>query len=137
MTDDDGASAPLLATVRMDEGPAGTPLLVAVRSDMDRGFDRDQHRHAEHLIAWSATATIALRTGGRDWLVPPTHALWIPAGTPHALQVLRPGLAHAVLLGADGCPITWSEPTGVTITPLVRELIVHLGRHTERTRTRT
>jgi AraC-like DNA-binding protein len=106
-------------------------VLVVASGELDPGLDAGgEHRHAEHLLAWSATATVTIRIDARDWLVPPTHALWIPAGTPHAVTVLRAGQGHVVRLGVDGCPITWAEPTGVVITPLVRELIVHLDSRT-------
>ena len=119
--------------------PAGArpPLLVTVRTDLDRGMLAEQHQHSNHLIAWSASATVSLRTGIRDWLVPPTHGLWVPADCPHAVEVVRPGHGYAVLLSADRCPIAWTEPTGVLITPLIRELIIHLDRHPDQTNTRS
>lgn len=112
------------------------PLLWTGRTEMDAGSGFGQHRHTDHLIAWSETVTVTMRTGTRDWLVPPTHALWIPAGTPHAFTVRRGGHGYGVVVRADRCPLDWDEPTGVLITPLVRELIVHLGRESARTGTR-
>lgn len=117
-----------------DTGPS---LLVTVRSDGDRGAVLTQHHHPEHLVSWSATATVTVRTGARDWLVPPTHGLWVPAGTSHSVEVLRQGRGYAVLLDVARCPITWAEPTGVLITPLIRELIVYLDRHPHPDETRS
>ncbi|CAM3573403.1 AraC family transcriptional regulator [Kibdelosporangium persicum] len=110
--------------------------VIAVGGDMHRGGTMGLHEHAEHLISWSATAMVSLRTATRDWLIPPTHGLWMPAGCPHAVEVFRPGRGYAVVLNAKNCPITWTEPTGVLITPLVRELIVHLDQHPEQDDTR-
>jgi AraC-like DNA-binding protein len=110
------------------------PLLVIGGADFDRGVLAEPHRHAEHMISWSSSATVSLRTGDRDWLVPPTHALWIPAGCPHSVEVFRPGHGYAVLLPPDRCPVAWAEPAGVLITPLIRELIVHLDGDAGRTR---
>jgi AraC-like DNA-binding protein len=104
-----------------------------MRADFDRAVLVEQHDHADHLIAWSAAATVSIRTGSRDWIVPPTHGLWVPAGCPHSVQVSRPGHGYAVLLRPDRCPSAWTEPTGVLITPLIRELIIHLDRHPEQT----
>jgi len=33
-----------------------------------------------------------------------------------------------VTFALDHCPITWTEPTGVTVGPLLRELVTHLHR---------
>ncbi|QKW38838.1 AraC family transcriptional regulator [Actinomadura sp. NAK00032] len=119
----------------MADVQAPPPLLVIGGAYFDQGALAEQHQHPdEHLITWSATATVSLRTGERDWLVPPTHALWIPAGCPHRFEVSRAGYGYAVVLSRNGCPITWAEPTGVLVTPLLRELIVHLDGGAARAR---
>jgi AraC-like DNA-binding protein len=114
---------------------AGTVLATA-RTEFDAGLAFGLHEHPFHLLSWSETATVTHRTADRDWLVPPTHALWMPAGVPHALAVVRGGRGYGVVLSAQHCPVSWTEPTGVLVTPLVRELIVHLDRHPRRARTR-
>lgn len=114
------------------------PVLEISQMVIERpGGILDLHAHPDHhMLAWSATAMVALRTGTRDWLVPRTHALWIPAQVPHSASVLRAGHGYGVVLPAARCPITWTEPTGVLITPLIRELIVHLDQHREPTANR-
>ncbi|WP_169775372.1 helix-turn-helix domain-containing protein [Streptomonospora alba] len=107
----------------------GPPLLVVSGSAFDQGLVLDEHQHpCHHMIIWSATATITMRTGHRDWLVPPTHGLWIPAGTSHAAEVIRPGHSYGILLSVDRCPSIGTETTGVLITPLIRELIIHIDQ---------
>ena len=113
-----------------DRDPA-TPL-ISIEADLGPGMRTGQHEHPGHLIAWSATATVSVRAGTRDWLVPPSHALWIPARHPHTTAVSRPGRGYSVLVEPDGCPVSWPEPTGVLVTPLVRELIIHLDRNPDR-----
>ena len=117
---------------------SSTPPLLVLGTDMDRGVLTDLHQHADHLLMWSATATVRIHTAQRDWLVPPTHALWVPAGCSHAGDVLRPGRSYGVLLDTARCPVSWTEPTGVLMTPLLRELVRHLAlltaEHTERAR---
>ncbi|MBF6330310.1 helix-turn-helix domain-containing protein [Nocardia transvalensis] len=114
----------------------GLPLLVVTHSQLDRGTRLAYHHHPHHLIVWETGATVTVRTDGRDWLVPPTHGLWIPAATPHAVDVLHPGGSCVVAVDAR-CPISWTEPTGVLITPLIRELITYLHTHPAPHRTRT
>ncbi|XVQ06790.1 helix-turn-helix domain-containing protein [Spirillospora sp. CA-255316] len=109
-------------------------VMATARTEFDRGTAFGLHVHPFHLLSWSETATVTHRTADRDWLVPPTHALWMPAGVPHAVAVVRGGRGYGVILNARHTP--WTEPTGVLVTPLVRELIVHLDRHPERSRAR-
>lgn len=111
-------------------------VMATARTEFDRGFAFGLHVHDFHLLSWSATATVTHRTADRDWLVPPTHALWMPAGVPHAVAVVRGGLGYGVILSARGGKAPWTEPTGVLVTPLVRELIVHLDRNPGRARAR-
>ncbi|SMD18678.1 helix-turn-helix transcriptional regulator [Kibdelosporangium aridum] len=111
--------------------------VIAIGGQFTRGVLAGLHEHAEHLLSWSATTTVSLRTRHRDWLVPPTHALWMPAGCPHSVEVFRSGRGYAVVVSPENCPITWTEPTGVLVTPLIRELIVHLDQHQRPHHTRT
>lgn len=64
--------------------------------------------------------------GSRDWLIPPGYGLWVPGGLEHGGTVLHEGELSILHLDAERCPITWTEPTGVAIGPLLRELITHL-----------
>jgi AraC-like DNA-binding protein len=110
-----------------DRDPANP--LISIEVDLGPGLLTGQHEHPHHLIAWSATATVSVRTGTRHWLVPPSHALWIPARYSHTTEVSRPGRGYAVLVDPGRSPVTWAEPTGILVTPLIRELVVHLDRH--------
>ncbi|MFF3376681.1 helix-turn-helix domain-containing protein [Streptomyces sp. NPDC002680] len=94
------------------------------------------HHHDRHLVVWSTTAAFAVHADGHDWAVLPSHALWVPAGTPHSGTVLRPGRSHDVLLDTGRSPFPRAEATDVLLTPLIRELLAHLARDRERTRTR-
>jgi AraC-like DNA-binding protein len=101
---------------------------------IDRGESKEHeqfqathsHSHPEPMLLWTSTATVAVTVGSRDWLVPPGYGLWIPAGTEHAGAVLHDGEGSVVTFVVDDCPIGWTEPTGVLVGPLLRELIAHL-----------
>lgn len=114
-----------------DRDPANP--LISIETELGSGLRTGQHTHPDHLIAWSDTATVSVRTGTRDWLVPPTHALWIPARLPHTTEVSRPGRGYAVVIDPGRSPVAWTDPTGILVTPLIRELIIHLDRHPDRT----
>ncbi|GAA1396081.1 helix-turn-helix transcriptional regulator [Pseudonocardia kongjuensis] len=107
------------------DGPR--PGVVAVlRQEIGPGTTVELHRHDDrHLVFWSATATATVRTDDRDWLVPPTHALWMPAGVWHGVATVRPGHGYGVAL--DATAGGWARVTPLLVTPLVRELIVHLA----------
>jgi AraC-like DNA-binding protein len=106
-------------------------LVVEVGAGAERVDQVATHAHSDPLLAWSDSATVAVNDGGRSWIVPPGSGLWIPADTPHAIQVLRSGSGSALAFDRERCRIAWPEPTAVAVTPLVRELIRHLARRAD------
>lgn len=101
---------------------------------MAKGSWFHEHRHPAHQLAWAASGLLRVRTAASAWLLPPTLALWIPAGVPHATGAAgTAGAAGSAVLRSpyvtpEGCPVTWAEPTVVEVNPLLRALIEHLER---------
>ncbi|MBQ0825084.1 helix-turn-helix domain-containing protein [Streptomyces sp. RG38] len=109
-------------------GPAASPILC-----IDRDTARDHellhlHAHPEPMLTWSSTATLMGTVARRDWLIPPGYGFWVPGGIEHSGAVLHPGHMVTITFAADGCPLTWTEPTCFTVGPLLREIITHLHR---------
>jgi AraC-like DNA-binding protein len=111
-------------------GPTEAPVSPILSIERGDAGDVDQvvemHSHPEPKLLWTSTATVSVTTASREWLVPPGFGLWIPAGCEHGGRLLRPGRGSAITFAPDRCPITWTEPTGVAIGPLLRELTTHL-----------
>lgn len=106
----------------------GSPILFIERGDTGQRAMHGTHSHPEPMLLWAATATLTVAAGARDWLVPPGYGLWVPGGVEHAAAALRAGEATVILFAADRCPTPWTEPTGFSVGPLLRELVVHLHR---------
>lgn len=77
---------------------------------------------------WASTATVTVTTESREWLVPPAYGLWIPAGVEHTGSALGAGEGCIVRFAQDRCPVAWTDPTGIAVPPLLRELVLHLYR---------
>jgi len=95
---------------------------------MPVGTRFDWHTHEDHQLAWAASGVLSVLTAEATWVLPPTRALWIPAGLRHETATdggratmrslyIRPGLS----------PVNWAEPTPVAASPLLAELIGYLG----------
>jgi AraC-like DNA-binding protein/quercetin dioxygenase-like cupin family protein len=94
---------------------------------MPRGLVFDWHTHDDHQLAWAATGVLTVRTERRAWVLPTTRALWIPAGVRHETLTARAAATMRSLYVRPGlCPIDWTEPTPVTTSPLLAELIGYL-----------
>jgi AraC-like DNA-binding protein len=94
---------------------------------MPPGHVFDWHTHDDHQLAWAASGVLTVRSAQTAWVLPPTRALWIPAGVRH--ETLTAGAAatmRSVYAHPELCPITWTEPTPVGASPLLAELIGYL-----------
>lgn len=84
----------------------------------------DAHRHDDHQIAYAARGVLAITTDAGSWVAPANRALWIPAGTVHAHQAHGALQLHLVGLPATDNPLGLERPTALSVSPLLRELIL-------------
>jgi len=108
--------------------PLRSPILSIGRGAAGPHLLVETHAHSGPKLLWTSTATLAVTIASRDLLVPPGYALWVPGGVEHAVAALHAGEMSIITFAADHCLITWTEPTGVSVGPLLRELIAHLHR---------
>ncbi|MGW0711824.1 helix-turn-helix domain-containing protein [Streptomyces sp. NPDC002643] len=97
---------------------------------MPRGTAYARHWHPVHQLAWSAKGLLRITTRQGSWLLPPTLALWIPAGVPHVTEsAAGDTVMRAPYIAPESCPeIDWADPTVVEAGPLLSALIDHLLR---------
>jgi AraC-like DNA-binding protein len=83
----------------------------------------EPHAHRKHQLVYAVQGVMVVQTHAGHWVVPPTRAIWMPAGTLHWIRCvgkvqmrslwLKPGVARALP----------SSLQVVGISPLLRELI--------------
>jgi AraC-like DNA-binding protein len=94
---------------------------------MPRGLVFDWHTHSDHQLAWAPSGVLTVRTEATAWVLPPTRALWIPAGVRHETLSASSATMQAVYVHPHLCPIAWTDCTPVSAGPLLRELIGYLA----------
>ena len=102
--------------------------VVAVTFPMPAGLVFDWHTHDDHQLAWAASGVLTVRTAASAWALPPSRALWIPAGVRH--ETLTAGAAatmRSLYVRPGLCPIDWADPTPVRASALLAELIGYLA----------
>jgi AraC-like DNA-binding protein/quercetin dioxygenase-like cupin family protein len=107
-------------------GPDPAAAVVVATFPMPSGLVFDWHRHDDHQLAWAASGVLTVRTELAAWVLPPTRALWIPAGIRHETLSAGAATMRAAYVRPALCPVTWAEPTPVTASPLLAELIGYL-----------
>jgi|SRR5579875_160620 len=86
------------------------------------------HTHDDHQLAWAPIGALTVVTEEATWVLPPTRALWIPAGLQHETRADGPATMRSLYARPDLCPIGWTRPTPVRAEPLLAELIGYLER---------
>lgn len=91
---------------------------------------RDHHRLAMHVHPWAqlvyaATGVMRVTTPDASWLVPPTRAIWMPAGVPHEIA-MRGSVAMRTLYLAPTLDALPPACRALEVAPLLRELVLHV-----------
>ena len=119
---------------RDGQGAAGEQQQVAavdvVTFPMPAGEVFDWHTHTDHQLAWAASGVLIVRTAAAAWVLPPTRALWIPAGLQHETLSEGSTTMRTAYVRPQLCPISWPDCTPVTASPLLAEIVGYLERPT-------
>ncbi len=94
---------------------------------MPAGTRFDWHTHIDHQLAWAVSGVLTVLTSAATWVLPPTRALWIPAGLPHETASDGRATMRSLYIRPELSPVAWAEPTPVAASPLLAELIGYLG----------
>jgi len=86
----------------------------------------DPHFHADNQIIYPSSGVLTVTTRTGICVVPPRRALWLPVGQQHAHQAWGDAQICAVLLPADVGPLEVDRPTLLTVSSLMREVLLAL-----------
>jgi AraC-like DNA-binding protein/quercetin dioxygenase-like cupin family protein len=100
----------------------------------------EPHRHAWAQVAYSAAGVLRVTAEQHTYIVPPSRAVWIPAGVEHVVTVVEDaelrtlylhmsrGQTGPAPLGLSGRPAgDWSSCRVLEVSPLLRELVEQLA----------
>ncbi len=105
---------------------SGQPAAVVRTFTMQDRERFTQHTHERHQLASSAGGVLTLRTSDQIWVLPPSRALWIPAGIAHEVIAHRPAVLRTAYLDPARCPLRWESPTPVMGDELLLALMDRL-----------
>lgn len=108
--------------------PPGVGAIVVGNFPLSTGQWIPAHSHPQHQLAWTRHGVLAVAVGDAHWILPPTRALWLPAGVVHRTGATRDAVLRSLYLEPDRCALAWTEPTPVGVDGLLAHLIAHLDR---------
>lgn len=84
----------------------------------------DWHDHAEQQLVYPSSGLLIVSTAAGSWVVPPQRAVWLPAGVAHAHQAYGVTQMRTVAFPMDVNPLGLAQPTVLSVSRLLRELII-------------
>ena len=102
---------------------ANTLPMICVPTDYAADAHIEQHAHRKHQLVYAVHGVMVVKTSEGAWVVPPTRAIWMPAGTVHGIHCVGAVRMRSLFVKPG---ITRRLPNTlqvVGISPLLRELI--------------
>lgn len=103
-------------------------VIYGIASNRIDAIELDMHRHAKSQIMLVQRGALSCQVESGLWIVPPRSAIWIPGGTLHAIKATGALEGYSAFVAADidaGLP---RRCCTVSVTPLLRELLVRAAR---------
>ncbi len=81
-----------------------------------------------HQLLLASRGVLTAQTPQGVWTAPPDRAVWVPAGIHHELRVAGRTAVRALYLRADRFPGVSALLRSITVSPLLRELVLEAVR---------
>ena len=98
--------------------------LAAFARDYPEGDTVPRHTHDRAQLLYATEGIMRVTTDAQRYTLPPGRALWLPASLPHAVAMPRSLAMRALFLRADAARHLPPEPAALSVSPLLRELIL-------------
>lgn len=109
---------------RLDSLEQTSGPIIALPSEYPDGYLVPEHHHSRSQLLHALTGVVLVKSDYGRWMVPPDHAMWIPAGIEHAVEMLGEVSMRSVYVTPEAID---GLPTGlrvVAVSDLMRSLII-------------
>lgn len=97
--------------------------MYAAISHSDSMRETPAHRHARGQLLGATQGLLSVDGGGGRWVVPATHAVWIPPDVPHGLRSHGPFSGWSVYIVASACDTLPSAPCILSTSSLLQAAV--------------
>jgi AraC-like DNA-binding protein len=92
------------------------------------GHVLEPHAHPWGQLIYAVSGTMQVLAEQTLWLVPPTRALWAPAGVVHSIEMRGRVAMRTIYVPAEHAARLPARSHAIDVSPLLRELILHIVR---------
>ncbi|MCW2256447.1 AraC-like DNA-binding protein [Providencia alcalifaciens] len=98
--------------------------LIAVATQQDDIRITGIHSHARGQLLGAMNGLLSVETPNNKWVVPATHAVWIPPDMPHAFRSYGPFEGWSLYVAPSACREIPPQPFIISTVGLLREAIL-------------
>ncbi len=98
--------------------------IVAKASEYTDGHVVPPHRHSRAQMIYALSGVVTVTMPGERWMVPPDHALWVPAGTVHSVAASGHVSMRSIYVTPGAVADLPSRGRVVELTGLMRSLML-------------
>ncbi len=102
--------------------------MLALPGEYPGGFRVRPHHHSRAQLLLTLRGVAMVETGQGRWMVPPNHALWIPPGLWHAVEMVGDVSMRSVYLAEGAVEGMPTQARVLELNDLTRALIVEASR---------
>jgi AraC-like DNA-binding protein/quercetin dioxygenase-like cupin family protein len=99
------------------------PFLAAAELTQSEARATSSHSHARGQLMGALSGLVSVGLDKRHWVVPATHAIWIPPHCVHSVRSYGPFSGWSVFITEHRCAQLPREPRAIKTTPLLREAV--------------
>ena len=97
--------------------------VLTLSTDYPDGHRVALHQHSRSQLLYAFSGVVMVATASGRWMVPPEHAIWLPAGVEHSVEMLGNVEMRSVYIRPDEREDLPGQFRVVAITDLARSLI--------------
>lgn len=102
--------------------------VVALPTEYPDGYTVPEHRHSRSQLLHAMSGVVLISTPYGRWMVPPGHAMWLPAGVGHSVEMLGNVSMRSIYVEPGAVKGLPEHLKVVAISELMRSLIVEATR---------
>jgi AraC-like DNA-binding protein len=103
-------------------------LIRSLASDHGAGDTIERHAHDWHQLIYASAGVLTIWTEAGSWVAPTRWAVWVPGGTRHGIRFAAGSAFRTLYFRPDRPGVLPPRCSVVTVSPLLRELILKAVR---------
>ena len=103
-------------------------LVRSLASNFSGGRTIARHAHDWHQLIYASAGVLTVWTERGSCVAPPHMAIWVPCGVAHSIRFAGDSALRTLYLRPDGQAGLPGQCAAVTVSPLLRELILRTAR---------